>query len=83
VALSFVSASTEAHFQLIEKRQGFEVARERIAGFEPAATPDAAGVVDGPPAPVPTGAGGIKGKRPSKKDKLRAAGLRPLIQPGS
>jgi ATP-dependent RNA helicase RhlE len=61
-AISFVTAAAEAHFQLIEKRQGKAVPREQIAGFEP---------VELPPA-VPN-TGGIKGKRPSKKDKLRAA----------
>jgi superfamily II DNA/RNA helicase len=65
LAISFVSASTEAHFRLIEKRQGLSLPRERIEGFEPveAAVP----LVDA------SGTGGIKGKRPSKKDKLRAA----------
>jgi ATP-dependent RNA helicase RhlE len=65
LALSFVSGTTEAHMRLIEKRQGMQLAREVIAGFEPTqvAQPDLA--------PVP-GTGGIKGKRPSKKDKLRA-----------
>ncbi len=67
LAVSFVSADTEAHFCLIEKRQGLQLAREQIAGFEPQ---DVA-----VPTPVPVGPdnGGIKGKRPSKKDKLRAA----------
>jgi ATP-dependent RNA helicase RhlE len=65
LAVSFISADTEAHFRLIEKRQGLRVARERIAGFEPTevATPSAA-------------AGGVKGKRKSKKDKLREAAAR-------
>ena len=35
LAVSFVSADTEAHFRLIEKRQGQRVPRERVAGFEP------------------------------------------------
>lgn len=67
LAVSFVSADTEAHFALIEKRQGMHIAREQIAGFEPIelATPI---VVQANP-----DNGGIKGKRPSKKDKLRAA----------
>lgn len=65
VALSFVSADSEAHFRLIEKRQGLNVPRERVAGFEPA-QPRAS-------TSAPDGTGGIKGKRPSKKDKLRAA----------
>jgi superfamily II DNA/RNA helicase len=63
LALSFVSAATEAHFRLIEKRLGQRLPRERIAGFEPR---DPA-----PPASSPTG--GVKGRRKSKKDKLREA----------
>ena len=70
MAVSFVGADTEAHFALIEKRQRLSLPREQIAGFEPGAT---AAPVD--LAPVP-GTGGIKGKRPSKKDKLRAAAAR-------
>jgi superfamily II DNA/RNA helicase len=65
LAVSFISADTEAHFRLIEKRQGRRVMRERIAGFEP------------PESIVPALAGGgIKGKRMSKKDKLREAAAR-------
>ncbi len=67
LALSFVSAATEAQLRLIEKRQGLQLAREVVAGFEP--TPDSASPVDR--AVVP-GTGGVKGRRPSKKDKLRA-----------
>jgi len=69
LAVSFVSAQTEAHFCLIEKRQHLVLPREQAPGFEPveaAAPPDLA--------PVP-GTGGVKGKRPSKKDKLRASRL--------
>ena len=66
LAVSFVSAATEAHFRLIEKRQAQRVPRERIAGFEPR---EAA-----PPASLPEG--GIKGRRKSKKDKLREAAAR-------
>jgi len=63
VALSFVPAAAEAHFRLIEKRQGQRVAREQIAGFEPKEV-----------ASVEPGAGGVKSKtRKSKKDKLREA----------
>ena len=65
VAVSFVSAATEAHFRLIEKRQNLSLPREQVAGFEP--------VEVEPPSNPEAGAGGIKGKRPSKKDKLRAA----------
>lgn len=66
MAVSFVSADTEAHFCLIEKRHSIQLVREQIAGFEPQ---DVA-----VPMSVPVGPdnGGIKGKRPSKKDKLRA-----------
>ncbi len=74
--MSFICADapgSEAHFRLIEKRQHLSLPREQIAGFEPTVAE-----ADLPPkadlAPVP-GTGGIKGKRPSKKDKLRAAGL--------
>ena len=35
VAVSFVSAATEAHFRLIEKRNRFRLERERVSGFEP------------------------------------------------
>ncbi|MGJ7567567.1 DEAD/DEAH box helicase [Variovorax sp. GB1R11] len=65
LAISFVSASTEAHFRLIEKRQGLSLPRERVEGFEP--TEAALPVTDA------SGTGGVKGARPSKKDKLRAA----------
>jgi len=65
LAISFVSAATEAHFRLIEKRNGLRLPRERVEGFEPTET--------APPMVDASGTGGIKGKRPSKKDKLRAA----------
>ena len=72
LAVSFVSAGTEAHFRLIEKRHGAPVPREQIAGFEPL---ELAGVTEGAMAAAqPIDAhGGIKGLRPSKKDKLREA----------
>lgn len=63
VAVSFVTADGDAHFRLIEKRHGLALEREVIPGFEPAET-----IL--PPEP---GNGGIKGKRKSKKDKLREA----------
>ncbi len=71
LAVSLVLADapgSEAHFRLIEKRQQLRVPREQVPGFEPAG-----GVL--PLLPADTG-GGIKGRRPSKKDKLRAAALR-------
>jgi superfamily II DNA/RNA helicase len=66
LAVSFTSAATEAHFRLIEKRNKLLLPRERMAGFE-------AVEVAPPPPEAAAGAGGVKGKRPSKKDKLRAA----------
>lgn len=71
LAVSFVSAGTQAHFKLIEKRQRMQVPREQVAGFEPIEEV----VVN---ASDPEGTGGIKGKRPSKKDKLRAAAAKVL-----
>ena len=68
LAISFVSADTQAHFRLIEKRQGLALPLVPVAGFEPvqlASVPESA--------PIDAANGGIKGKRPSKKDKLRAA----------
>ncbi|WP_439608865.1 DEAD/DEAH box helicase [Hydrogenophaga sp.] len=63
LAVSFVSPATEAHWRLIENRQGLSLPLEVLPGFEP---------TEAAPPPSP-GNGGIKGKRPSKKDKLRAA----------
>ncbi len=66
MAISFVSASTAAHFKLIEKRHAVQLVLEEVTGFEAVEV-----------APVnaadPLATGGIKGRRPSKKDKLRAA----------
>jgi superfamily II DNA/RNA helicase len=70
LAVSLVSADTQAHWRLIEKRQSLDVALETVEGFEPTlndistATPTTTDM---------SGNGGVKGKRPSKKDKLRAA----------
>jgi len=68
LALSFVSGNLsngEAHFRLIEKRQGQRVPREQIAGFEPSKAALAEATAKGN--------GGVKGRRKSKKDKLREA----------
>ena len=74
MAISLVSATTEAHWRLIEKRQSISVPREQVVGFEPVEL-----------APVnaadPAGTGGIKGKRLSKKDKLRATTIEAQLQP--
>ena len=61
-AVSFVSSHALAHWRLIQKRAQVQLLLEVEAGFEPTDEP----------APAP-GVGGIKGKRLSKKDKLRAA----------
>ena len=65
VAVSFVTAKNSAHFALIERRHRLTLAREVVAGFEPTEAPVA-----------PSSDGGVKGKRKSKKDKLREAALR-------
>ena len=72
LAVSFVSAATQAHWRLIEKRQGLSVPREQVPGFEPT---EAAPVLAATQSRSASGesTGGVKGKRPSKKDKLRAA----------
>jgi ATP-dependent RNA helicase RhlE len=77
IALSFVSADTEVHFRLIEKRQSLNLALEQVAGFEPLQTTASLAPVRSPDgALVDTSTGGVKGLRPSKKDKLRAAASR-------
>jgi superfamily II DNA/RNA helicase len=71
LAVSFVTPAAEAHWRLIEKRQGLSLPLEVAPGFEPTETAP-------PPSP---GDGGVKGKRPSKKDKLRAAAAKPETPP--
>jgi ATP-dependent RNA helicase RhlE len=65
VAISFITAEMHAHFALIERTHQHYVVPERVAGFEPTEAPR----------PVST-AGGVKGVRKSKKDKLREAAAR-------
>ncbi|NBW49640.1 MAG: DEAD/DEAH box helicase [Betaproteobacteria bacterium] len=71
MAVSFVSADTAAHFALIEKRNGVQVPRETIQGFEPQQAL--------PAVSADQASGGVKGRRPSKKDRLREAGLLPPL----
>lgn len=66
MAVSFVTAASHAHFRLIEKRHQLQVQCEQVPGFEP---------TELEPPPQPAG-GGIKGRRMSKKDKLRAEAAR-------
>jgi superfamily II DNA/RNA helicase len=67
LAISFVPPGASAHFALIEKRTGVRVPQEIIPGFEPSSAPVT---------PTATGTGGVKGRRKSKKDKLREAAER-------
>ncbi|TAG33411.1 MAG: DEAD/DEAH box helicase [Verrucomicrobia bacterium] len=69
LAISFVSASTHAHFSLIEKLHSLTIEREQLPGFEPRETEVTQTLV----APV---GGGIKGRRKSKKDKIREVAAR-------
>lgn len=65
LAVSFITEEATGHYALIEKRQGVQTAREQVEGFAPAQ-----------PFRLPvdaTGVGGVKGRGPSKKDKLREA----------
>ncbi|MFO0624366.1 MAG: DEAD/DEAH box helicase [Polyangiales bacterium] len=66
LAVTFVTPASEAHWRLIEKRQGLSVPRERAPGFEPTWVAPTI-------APAAGGTGGVKGKRMSKKDKARLA----------
>jgi superfamily II DNA/RNA helicase len=66
VATSFITAENDAHFRLIERKNRLALDREQIAGFEP--------VVLAIPPRDPNG--GVKGKRKSKKDRLREAAAR-------
>jgi hypothetical protein len=61
VAISFIGHEEQAHFKLIEKRSQIKLERESIKGYE--LTGDAPKKV--------RGAAPIKGKKKSKKDKLR------------
>ena len=74
MAISFVSAATHAHFRLIEKLHSLSLAREQIPGFEPRETEVVAPLV------APDG-GGIKGRRKSKKDKIREVAARAVGEP--
>ncbi|AZP14121.1 DEAD/DEAH box helicase [Undibacterium parvum] len=71
IAVSFIcsDAANQAHFRLIEQRQQKKIPREHIAGFEPS---EQSIEISNTAAPAGDPNGGIKGKRPSKKDKLRA-----------
>jgi len=63
VAISFIDHEDEAHFALIQKRCNVKVDQENIAGFERI----------GEAPKKEKGSAPVKGKRKSKKDKLRDA----------
>ena len=65
-AISFIDYETEAHFKIIEKRAGIQLNREQIEGFE----------LSGEKIERVKGPAPVKGKRPSKKDKLREQAAR-------
>lgn len=66
LAISLIDADSRAHMRLIEKRLGLRIAREQLPAFPATDTPE-------PRLAAADDNGGIKGKRMSKKDKLRAA----------
>ncbi len=66
VAVTFVTADDDAHFALIERRHKLSIDREELPGFERTEVA----------APTQDPHGGVKGKRKSKKDKLREAAAR-------
>jgi superfamily II DNA/RNA helicase len=66
LAVSFIDHESEAHFKLIEKRTGIRLPREQVPGFE--CTGEAQKRAKGGPP--------VKGKRKSKKDKLREQAAR-------
>ncbi len=68
-AISLVDINSQSHLSLIEARLGISIPREQIDCFEPRNVLQKV-------APLTDGNGGIKGKRMSKKDKLRAAAAR-------
>ena len=61
LAISFITLENSEHFKLIEKRANIKLEREEIEGFE----------LVGTPMEKEKGKEPVKGKRKSKKDKLR------------
>ena len=68
LAVSFVTADMHGHIRLIERRERRYFPREHVPGFEPEEEEISITRTDG--------TGGVKGKRKSKKDKLREAAAR-------
>lgn len=65
-AISFICHEDEEHFNLIEKRSDITLVKEQIKGFE----------LTGAPIKKEKGLPPVKGKRKSKKDKLREQSLK-------
>ncbi len=61
IAVSFIDHTSAAHFRVIEKHSQIELPRERVPGFE----------LSGEAPKSSKGPAPVKGKRKSKKDKLR------------
>jgi ATP-dependent RNA helicase RhlE len=66
VAVSFIDHETQDHFRLIEKRANVSVKREQVDGF----------TLSPPTLKTEVDKGPIKGKRKSKKDRLREQAAR-------
>ena len=66
VAISLIGYEEQAHFKLIEKRSQINLTREQIEGYE----------LTGTAPPKTKGPAPVKGKKKSKKDKLREAKAR-------
>ncbi len=65
LAVTFIGHEEQAHFRLIEKRNAMKLMREQIAGFE----------LKGEAMMREKGNAPVKGKKKSKKDKLREKAL--------
>jgi superfamily II DNA/RNA helicase len=72
-AISFITAEGSAHFDVLMKKHGLDIKREQVPGFEPR---------DAPVSPHDPH-GGVKGRRKSKKDKLREAAAAARVTPAS
>ena len=66
MAVSFIGHEEQAHFKLIEKRSQIKLEREQIKGYE----------LTGEAPKKVKGSAPVKGKKKSKKDKLREAKAR-------
>lgn len=71
LAISFIDFESEAHFALIEKRSAISLQREQIEGF----------ALQGQVPEKIKGSAPVKGKKKSKKDKLREKALQEQKKP--